>query len=155
MFYHCHFRLLESVEILVENLPVPEVDISVEISKRTFSITLLVINTSDITDGKMYESPQNPDGQSPGSVFLPQELIKLTRENIIDENNHSSLPLIALTTYRSEGLFIRREKSLLNVNSNIVSVSIARMNVEGLNEPVVITIDSKVSMYYVFQQYIC
>lgn len=132
------------MEVLVEFLHIPETENSLRISKRTFLFELRRIptNFNNTSSGKTYEyQDTKQSGMNSQSVFLPQELLELVK----NDSDNISAPSIVLATYRLPSLFLRRHKdSNLQINSEILSASIRRMNVRGLREPVIVKLDANV-----------
>ena len=130
--------MLESVEFVVESLHISDTESRVRISRGTFTITLEAVNASSTSNGRTYRYQDNgKNRRNSSSVFLPQELLDVTKTD-------DSLSTAVFTVYRSPGLFIKRQSSHLMLNSDIFSASISQKDVEGLSDPVVITINIRV-----------
>lgn len=136
-------RLLEAVELLAENLHIPETKDSLRIKKKTFLIDLHTIDVNTdkgMTYGFRNDSEEN--GMNLNSVFLPQKLVDRVKANTTDG---STSPMIILSTYLLPSMFTeQRENTNSELGSVIVSASISRYKVEDLADPVVITIRTKV-----------
>ncbi len=112
---------------------------SLNISLSSFSIEVQRLTNSTTDDGSNYSYQDTQQ-----SVFIPKEII---------QNNISRPLTIVLARFQVMGLFVTREKSNIVVDSDIISASISQMNIEGLTEPVVITINTNVWLtknYYFF-----
>ena len=141
MFY----RLLETVELLAENLRIPETEDSLSIKKKTILIDLQTIDVNT-DNGTTYGFRNNSkeNGMNLNSVFLPQRLVDQVKANTTD---NSTSPVIILTTYLSSSMFTeQRQNTNLQIDSVIVSASISGYKVENLKDPVVIMIRTKVSI---------
>ena len=73
------------------------------------------------------------------TVLFPQELIDSLSNSI---NNLSTV--LALSIHKTNALFTRRNESDLQVNSDVISASIRQEDIEGLTEPIVITLRANV-----------
>ena len=150
MHYCCEIRLLESVEIVVADLPIPENEtgpvillqglfaISVqEVNPQEFESQILSVSLgnspfSDIQTGLSEESLNfSAAMSSTASITLPQNLF-----NSLPASNSSHITHLV---FLNNALFLRRNDSSLKVGSIIISASIVNRTVEGLEPPVSIT----------------
>ena len=143
-------RLLESVQKLIENVPISENETMTVLNKATFAVA---VQEMDLT-----QSDQ-------GIYFTFNELISIN-EDSMDENNtliQIKLPTeiarftenrtkatLAYALHKNESLFLRRRTNNLEINSPyIVSASVAGISVNNLSDLIELTIPSQVSNYHV------
>ena len=138
-----NYRLLEGVEILANDINLPENEESILIELETIIINVQAININK-ENLLVFESFKNSSEQSTNTIFLPEELIKLV------SNDTSIIPTLSLLVHQKESLFLRRNQNKLSVNSKIVSASLQHTNVEGLKDPVVITLNANVRNIYIY-----
>ena len=129
-------RLLEAVDAVVNNLQLPENEESVSISLGTMRVLVQSVNAND-SDEERVQNLNSSSSGAPHSVFFPEELLSLP-----SQSNNS---IVSLIVHQRQSLFLRRIERNVTVNSDVVSASLQRINVEGLREPVVITLNPKVS----------
>ena len=146
----CKIRLLESVEIVVTDLPIPENETGpVILSQSLFAISVQEVNTQGFESQTLSVSL----GDSPFSdtqTELSEESLSFsasmssTSSITLPQNLFSSLPAsnssrITHLVFLNNALFLRRNDSSLKVGSIIISASIVNRTVEGLEPPVSVT----------------
>ena len=125
---------MEGIEILIDNLPIPEGESNISIAMETINVWIQRISN----DSNDKERLLNLDNSH--SVFFPNELTQVA-------SKHSSSPTVSLLVHKEKSLFLRRNQNDLLVDSDIVSASIQQLDIMGLIEPVVITLNPNVSNF--------
>ena len=138
-----NYRLLEGVEILANDINLPENEESILIELETIIINVQAININK-ENLLVFESFKNSSEQSTNTIFLPEELIKIV------SNDTSTIPTLSLLVHQKESLFLRRNQNKLSVDSKIVSASLQNTDVKGLKDPVVITLNANVRNSYIY-----
>ena len=125
---------MEGIEILIDNLPIPEGESNISIAMETINVWIQRISN----DSNDKERLLNLDNSH--SVFFPNELTQVA-------SKYSSSPTVSLLVHKEKSLFLRRNQNDLLVDSDIVSASIQQLDIMGLIEPVVITLNPNVSNF--------
>ena len=141
-------RLLESVQKLIENVPISENETTTVLNKATFAVAVQEMDLTQSDQGiyftfnELVNEDNIDDNNTLIQIKLPKEIARFT------ENRTKAT--LAYALYKNESLFLRRRTNNLEINSPyIVSASVAGVSVSNLSDLIELTIPSQVSNYHV------
>ena len=149
------YRILEVVEAVAVDFPIPENETSNVIKLEEFSITVNEIDpetfrmtgfefppmtAKDVTDATSPDAPMSPP--MPISISIPQTFLDDVQLPQMSRNESIS-PRITNTVYQSEALFTRRNNNTFVVGSIIASATFSVgsrvVRVSDLSPPILLT----------------
>ena len=142
---HLYCRILNVVNAVGLNIPIPENKTSVVVSKHVLSLAMRNIQVDQFSGltfsaALEYDSLDKIPGQSlsyerdnnsVSSIAIPDNIFQ-------DINLNQSDIRIINVIYLAESLFLRRNESNFTVGGIIASVSIGNKSVEGLQDPIML-----------------